>query len=84
MTKQEKIEQLQARQLVLLSIMKNSDAHASKCIKLGKRFATEYPEEKAAYEAANAEYNENETRISNLEFEISVDQPVEELSNMPE
>ncbi len=46
MSNKEQLEQLQARQVELQTIMARSDAHAAKCIKLGKRFSTEYPEEK--------------------------------------
>lgn len=73
MTKREELKQLQIRKVALLSIMASSDAHAAKCIKLGKKFQTQYPEEHEAYCAANAEYQEVEQQINNLEFELSVE-----------
>ncbi len=46
--------------------MRRSDDHAVKCSKLGRPFEHEYPQEHAAYVAANAEYNANETRLAEL------------------
>ncbi len=66
MTTTEQIATLESRQLELLKAMRQSDAHASKCTKLGKSFAEEYPEEHAAYAAANDEYNGNETALYGL------------------
>ena len=79
MSNKEQLEQLQARQVELQTIMARSDAHAAKCIKLGKRFSTEYPEEKTAYEAANAEYNANEVAMAELEAAIAAEE-VEEVA----
>lgn len=47
--------------------MSQSDAHASKCIKLGLNFADTYPEDYAAYTAAREEYNANEAKMTELE-----------------
>ena len=70
MDNQEKINALQSRQLELLAIMGKSDAHAAKCAKLGIKFSDEYPNELKEYEAANAEYNSNESAITALEEDI--------------
>lgn len=77
MSNKEQLEQLQARQVELQTIMARSDAHAAKCIKLGKRFSTEYPEEKTAYEAANVEYNANEVVMAELEAAIAAEEAEE-------
>lgn len=77
MSNKEQLEQLQARQVELQTIMARSDAHAAKCIKLGKKFSTEYPEEKSAYEAANAEYNANEVVVAELEAAIAAEETEE-------
>lgn len=61
----ERIGALESRQNELMATMAASDAHAAKCTKLGKPFAEAYTNEYAAYLAANAEYNKNE---SDLEF----------------
>lgn len=74
MGNKEQLAQLQARQVELLSIMAESDAHAAKCIKLGKKFSTEYPSEKVAYEAANAEFNSNEQQMAELEAAIAAEE----------
>ncbi len=47
--------------------MKKSDDHASKCVKLGLEFKTEYKEEYEAYAKAREEYNSNEEEIRGLE-----------------
>lgn len=58
----------------LLTIMASSDTHAAKCAKLGKKFQTQYPEDYAAYVAANEEYQAVEQRVKELEFEISLEE----------
>lgn len=65
--KDEKLKVLNERQLKLLSIMRESDDHAAKCMKLGLTFAKEYPEEYKAYEDARDEYNENEAKAAEIE-----------------
>ena len=55
------------QQLNLLSVMAKSDAHASKCAKLGLVFADEYPEEYQEYYSAREQYNNNQERIAELE-----------------
>ena len=71
MTNEENLSRLQARQLELLALMGKSDAHATKCAKLGVKFSDEYPDDLAEYEAANAEYNSNEVTIAELKAEIA-------------
>lgn len=72
---QEKINELESRQLELLGQMSASDAHASKCAKLGVSFAEEYPDELAAYIAANKEYNENEAILAELYEQLKNEKP---------
>ena len=70
MKRQERDELLRKaneQQLNLLSVMAKSDAHASKCAKLGLIFADEYPEEYAEYCSAREKYNTNQERIAELE-----------------
>lgn len=62
----EKLERLNEKQMALMSVMRESDAHASKCIKLGLEFAKEYPEEYKVYEDAREKYNSNEAEIAEL------------------
>ena len=59
MAKQEQLNALESRQLELQAIMEKSDAHASKCSKLGLKF--------------NQEYNANESRINALKAEIAAE-----------
>ena len=65
--KDEKLRALNERQMQLMATMCESDAHAAKCVKLGLTFATEYPGEAKAYEAAREEYNTNEAKIADLQ-----------------
>ena len=65
--KEESLQKLSERQFELLAVMKGSDDHAAKCMKLGLKFKTQYPDEYTAYEAARTEYNENEVKIAELE-----------------
>lgn len=70
MKRQERDELLRKaneQQLNLLSIMAKSDAHASKCAKLGLTFSDEYPEEYSEYCSAREKYNTNQCRIAELE-----------------
>lgn len=80
MTRAEKVERLthiQERLLELASIMSNSDAHASKCVKLGASFKNMYPEEYKEYTQAREDYNQLEKDLAALE---SVDIEEEEVS----
>ena len=63
----ELLRQANEQQLNLLSVMAKSDAHASKCAKLGLVFADEYPEEYQEYCSAREQYNANQERIAELE-----------------
>ena len=66
MTTQQKINELESRQIVLSNEMASSDAHAAKCIKLGLKFGEAYPEELERYKASRDEYNANEVALSGL------------------
>ena len=61
------MQELREAQMALRDVSSASDAHASKCIKLGLNFKNEYPSEYDAYEKARKSYNENEIRIAELE-----------------
>ena len=63
----ELLRQANEQQLELLSVMAKSDAHASKCAKLGLTFEEEYPEEYQEYCSAREQYNVNQERIIELE-----------------
>ena len=63
----ELLRQIQEQQLNLLSVMAKSDAHASKCAKLGLVFADEYPEEYQEYCNTREQYNSNQIYIKELE-----------------
>ena len=78
MTTQEKINKTESRQLELLAQMKKSDAHASKCAKLGLNFGEQYPEELAEYNALNKEYNDNEQVLADLYEELANEQLITE------
>ena len=65
--REELLRQANEQQLNLLSVMAKSDAHASKCAKLGLVFADEYPEEYEEYCSAREQYNANQERIAELE-----------------
>ena len=77
------LQQLEERQLELLSVMSESDAHAAKCAKLGKKFATAYPEDYAGYIAANEEYNANEAKIAEAKLAIEAEE-IENLRHIEE
>ncbi len=70
------INALESRQLELQAVMSKSDAHASKCIKLGLSFSETYPDELTAYEAAREEYNENETELAALYGQLENEESV--------
>ena len=63
----ELLRQANEQQLNLLSVMAKSDAHASKCAKLGLVFADEYQDEFKEYCSAREQYNANQERITELE-----------------
>ena len=65
--KEERKARIQERLLELASIMSNSDAHASKCVKLGASFKNMYPNEYKEYTQAREDYNSLENEIIALE-----------------
>lgn len=80
MTQQEKDsrkQELHEKQLQLAAVMSESDAHASKCIKLGLNFQEAYPADYAVYTAAREQYNANEEELAKLEeIEPEIEEPV--------
>lgn len=69
MTTTDQIQALESRQMELLKTMSDSDAHAAKCMKLGLKFKTQYPDEYDIYVAAREEYNENEEALATLKIQ---------------
>ena len=65
--KEEKIAHIQERLLELASIMVKSDAHASKCVKLGLSYKDNYPNEYDEYIKAREDYNQLEKDLVTLE-----------------
>ena len=80
--KDERIARIQEQLLELASIMSNSDAHASKCVKLGLSYKDNYPNEYNEYTQAREDYNQLEKDLAALESaeveeEIIDEQPAE-------
>ena len=80
--KEERMARIQERLLELASIMSKSDAHASKCVKLGLSYKDTYPNEYNEYVKAREDYNSLENEIIALESveveeEIIDEQPAE-------
>ena len=65
--KENKIARIQEQLLELASIMSKSDAHASKCTKLGISFKDTYPNEYKEYTQAREDYNSLEKELTALE-----------------
>ena len=65
--KEEKIARIQEQLLELASIMSNSDAHASKCVKLGLSYKDTYPNEYNEYTQVREDYNQLEKDLTALE-----------------
>lgn len=65
--KEERMARIQEQLLELASIMSNSDAHASKCVKLGASFKNMYPEEYKEYTQVREDYNKLEKDLVTLE-----------------
>ena len=65
--KEERMARIQERLLELVSVMSKSDAHASKCTKLGVSFKDMYPNEYKEYIKARENYNSLENEIITLE-----------------
>ena len=65
--KEERKARIQERLLELASIMSKSDAHASKCVKLGLSYKDNYPNEYKEYTQAREDYNQLEKDLAALE-----------------
>ena len=65
--KEERMARIQERLLELASIMSKSDAHASKCVKLGLSYKDTYPDEYDEYTQAREDYNDLEKELATLE-----------------
>ena len=65
--KEERKVRIQERLLELASVMSNSDAHASKCVKLGLSYKDTYPNEYNEYVKAREDYNQLEKDLTALE-----------------
>ena len=76
--KEEKIARIQERLLELASIMCKSDAHASKCVKLGLSYKDTYPNEYNEYTQAREEYNKLEKKLATLESVKVEDEIIDE------
>jgi len=50
--------------------MRRTDAHALKCNKEGLSYKDTYPDEYAEYVEANAQYNDNEAILAQLQAEL--------------
>ena len=74
--KEERLTRIQEQLLELASIMSKSDAHASKCVKLGLSYKDTYPNEYDEYTQARDDYNKLENEIIALD---SVEVEEEEL-----
>ena len=65
--KEERMARIQERLLELASVMSKSDAHASKCTKLGISFKDVYPNEYDEYTQAREDYNQLEKELVALD-----------------
>ena len=65
--KEERMARIQERLLELASVMSKSDAHASKCVKLGLSYKDNYPNEYDEYTQAREDYNQLEKDLAALE-----------------
>ena len=74
--KEERMARIQEQLLELASIMSKSDAHASKCVKLGLSYKDTYPNEYKEYTQVREDYNQLEKDLAALE---SVDIEEEEV-----
>ena len=64
--KEERLTRIQEQLLELASIMSKSDAHASKCVKLGLSYKDTYPNEYNEYTQAREDYNNLEKDLATL------------------
>ena len=74
--KEERMARIQERLLELTSIMSKSDAHASKCVKLGLSYKDNYPNEYNEYTQVREDYNQLEKDLATLES-IDVEDEIE-------
>lgn len=74
MTTIEQIRSIESQMLALKDTMAKSDAHASRCIKLGLSFEETYPDDVPVYQAANKEYNELEAKLVKLQQQFAAEQ----------
>ena len=65
--KEERMARIKERLLELASVMSKSDAHASKCVKLGVSYKDNYPNEYKEYIKAREDYNQLEKDLFTLE-----------------
>ena len=65
--KEDRIARIQEQLLELASVMSKSDAHASKCVKLGLSYKDTYPNEYNEYTQAREDYNQLEKDLAALE-----------------
>ena len=65
--KEERIARIQERLLEIASVMSKSDAHASKCVKLGLSYKDNYPNEYDEYTQAREDYNQLEKELVALD-----------------
>ena len=65
--KEEKMARIQEQLLELASVMSKSDAHASKCVKMGLSYKDNYPNEYDEYIKAREDYNQLEKDLAALE-----------------
>ena len=65
--KEERMARLQERLFELARIMSKSDAHASKCVKMGLSYKDNYPNEYSEYIKAREDYNQLEKDLVALE-----------------
>ena len=76
--KEERLTRIQEKLLELASIMSKSDAHASKCVKLGLSYKDTYPDEYNEYTQAREDYNQLEKDLATLESVEVEDEIVDE------
>ena len=78
METREQIARLNERQVELQAIMAKSDKHLWGCLKkLLDLFREEYPADFEEYTKANAEYNENEERLKELNLIVESEELIE-------
>ena len=65
--KEERMARIQEQLLELANVMSKSDAHASKCVKLGLSYKNTYPNEYKEYIQAREDYNQLEKDLTALE-----------------